>query len=605
MASKKPVKSYKKGSQIPGIKAFFALNPGPVCRLDKNGKIVQANPSAVKAFGREKLIGVSWLKLCPGMDHELWDKILHFPETFHFETKIGKINFLFDYVNAGTNKLVFGTDISSQKKIEKKIEEQANLLKDMARFPEMNPGPVLRMDQASKILLSNSVAVALFGTTLLNKEWKDVCPGLTDEVWNQILAADAVIPLEAYVGKKCFVFNHRRDKATKLVFVYGTDITINKLNEKKLEDQRAIMKEIARFPDMNPGPVLRMDLKGFIKLSNIAAQNLFEKNITEDCWLDICPGMNDKVWSQILSTEKVFPLETRISEKDFVFHHRMDPQTNLVFVYGTDVTLQKLAEKQLRHSEKMASLGEITAGIAHEIQNPLNFVNNFSELNKELLGEMNDEITKENFDEVKTIAKNITDNEEKINYHGKRAEAIVKSMLQHSRSSSNKKEMTDINELSDEYLRLAYHGLRAKDKSFHAKFETQFDPGISKIAVVPQEIGRVLLNLINNAFYAVSEKKKISQSAMSGGQYEPTVTISTKKENGKVGIRICDNGIGIPLKALDKIFQPFFTTKPTGQGTGLGLSLSYDIIKAHGGELKVETKEGEGSTFIILLPLQQ
>ena len=252
-------------------------------------------------------------------------------------------------------------------------------------------------------------------------------------------------------------------------------------------------------------------------------------------------------------------------------------------------------QAQLIQSEKMASLGELTAGIAHEIQNPLNFVNNFSDVNKELLLEMNSEIGKGNYDEVRTLAKDIADNEEKINHHGKRADAIVKGMLQHSRSNIGVKEPTDINTLADEYLRLSYHGLRAKDKSFNAKFETDFDNSIGKVNIIPQDIGRVILNLINNAFYAVNEKQNLNG-------FEPKVIISTSKHNSKVEIKVADNGNGIPKKVLDKIFQPFFTTKPTGQGTGLGLSLSYDIVKAHGGEIKVNTKENEGTEFTIVLP---
>jgi two-component system NtrC family sensor kinase len=258
-------------------------------------------------------------------------------------------------------------------------------------------------------------------------------------------------------------------------------------------------------------------------------------------------------------------------------------------------------QAQLIQSEKMASLGELTTGIAHEIQNPLNFVNNFSDVNKELLTELNDEIRKGNYSEVESIAKDVIENEEKINHHGKRADAIVKGMLQHSRGSSGQKEPIDINALADEYLRLAYHGLRAKDKSFNAIIKTEFDNGIDKINVNTQDVGRVILNLINNAFYAVSEKAKTSMP--NAESYEPIVTISTRKINGKIEIRIKDNGNGIPQKNLDKIFQPFFTTKPTGQGTGLGLSLAYEIIaNGHGGELRVETKEGVGSEFIILLP---
>ena len=267
----------------------------------------------------------------------------------------------------------------------------------------------------------------------------------------------------------------------------------------------------------------------------------------------------------------------------------------------TEQALQdlKATQSQLIQSEKMASLGELTAGIAHEIQNPLNFVNNFSEVSNELIDELHEEIGKGNTEEVKTIASDIKQNLEKINHHGKRADAVVKGMLQHSRSSSGKKEPTDFNELADEYLRLAYHGMRAKDKSFNAKIETDFDNSVGKINVIPQDVGRVLVNLINNAFYALNEKKKLNIE-----NYEPAVTVSTKKLNDKVEIRVKDNGNGIPSKIADKIFQPFFTTKPTGQGTGLGLSLSYDIVKVHGGELNVEAREGEGAEFIIRLPME-
>ena len=276
-----------------------------------------------------------------------------------------------------------------------------------------------------------------------------------------------------------------------------------------------------------------------------------------------------------------------------------------------NVTLEKtLAElkstqSQLIQSEKMASLGELTAGIAHEIQNPLNFVNNFSEVSTELVNEMQEEMAKGNGQLANEIANDLKQNLEKINHHGKRADDIVKGMLQHSRISEGKKVPTDINALCDEYLRLSYHGLRAKDKSFNAEMKTEFDnslsadeAGFGKINIVPQDIGRVILNLINNAFYAVNEKKKSGVE-----NYEPLVSIQTKKINDKVEIKVCDNGNGIPKNIVDKIFQPFFTTKPTGQGTGLGLSLSYDIVKAHGGELKVETKESEGTAFIIQLPI--
>ncbi|MGN6247318.1 MAG: ATP-binding protein [Ginsengibacter sp.] len=263
----------------------------------------------------------------------------------------------------------------------------------------------------------------------------------------------------------------------------------------------------------------------------------------------------------------------------------------------------KATQAQLIQSEKMASLGELTAGIAHEIQNPLNFVNNFSEVNTELADELKEELNKTNLssDEKKTleeIADDIKNNQEKISFHGKRADSIVKGMLQHSRSSNGQKEPTNINNLADEYLRLAYHGLRAKDKSFNATMETDFDENVGKVNVVAQDVGRVILNLITNAFYAVKAAK-----LQKGNNYQPSVIVSTNKEDGKVFISVRDNGTGIPESVKNKIFQPFFTTKPTGEGTGLGLSLSYDIIKTHGGEIDVKSKEGEGTEFTIQLPV--
>ncbi len=263
----------------------------------------------------------------------------------------------------------------------------------------------------------------------------------------------------------------------------------------------------------------------------------------------------------------------------------------------------KQTQAQLIQSEKMASLGELTAGIAHEIQNPLNFVNNFSEVSNELIDELLGERAKaigarDEKLEGELLA-DIKQNLEKINFHGKRADAIVKGMLQHSRKSENKKEPTDINALCDEYIRLSYHGLRAKDKKFNAHFKTMFDESAGKINIVPEDVSRVVLNILNNAFYVVNEKSK---SPKTEAGYSPMVLIETKKLASAIQISITDNGNGIPQNIIDKIFQPFFTTKPAGQGTGLGLSLSYDIIRAHGGEIKVETKEGEGTTFTIQLP---
>ncbi|HVS92624.1 MAG TPA: ATP-binding protein [Mucilaginibacter sp.] len=278
-------------------------------------------------------------------------------------------------------------------------------------------------------------------------------------------------------------------------------------------------------------------------------------------------------------------------------NNRQKQKANKVLVSTLDDL--KATQTQLLQREKMASLGELTAGIAHEIQNPLNFVNNFSEVSAELVDEMDEELDKGDVTVAKSIASDIKDNLEKIRHHGKRADAIVKGMLQHSRATSGQKEPTDLNALADEYLRLAYHGLRAKDKNFNAELVTHFDEKLPKVNVAQQDIGRVLINLIGNAFYAVNQKAKTADP-----DYKPTVEVSTSQQNGSVIISVKDNGPGIPEAIKDKIMQPFFTTKPTGEGTGLGLSLSYDIVvKGHGGKINVESKEGEGSEFTVMLPL--
>lgn len=341
--------------------------------------------------------------------------------------------------------------------------------------------------------------------------------------------------------------------------------------------------------------------------------------------------ISEESWDLLHRTASVFSLA--YSRFKDLTQARIDLQHLKEEKHRAEEALQELksTQTQLIHAEKMASLGELTAGIAHEIQNPLNFVNNFSEVSQELLDEMKEELTDGNYEEVDLIAQSVIQNLGKITEHGKRADGIVKGMLQHSRSSQNVKEKTDVNVLADEYLRLAYHGLRAKDKSFNANFKTDLDPDLPKINIIPQEVGRVILNLINNAFYACTERSRSAKALHSGrakthhgqsripgqsnsadsehpsttnDEYRPLVTVRTMSDQGAIRIEVTDNGSGIPADAVGKIFQPFFTTKPTGLGTGLGLSLSYDIItKGHEGELRVTTSEGEGTTFVIVLPI--
>ncbi len=351
----------------------------------------------------------------------------------------------------------------------------------------------------------------------------------------------------------------------------------------------------------------------YLKLANSAKESLFGAGNIQ-LMQDLVARENQRQ-SELENTEKAYRDRLKIYGLAigiiflsvllfFLYRNsRQQKQVNALLLQQKqeiEKTLSQLksTQQQLIQSEKMASLGELTAGIAHEIQNPLNFVNNFSEVSGELIDEMNGALEKGDLEDVKVIASDIQQNLSKIAHHGKRADSIVKGMLQHSRSSTGQKELTDINALCDEYLRLSYHGLRAKDSSFNAGFETHFDKSVGSISVVPQEIGRILLNLLNNAFYAVNEK---AHKGIEG--YAPKVVVRTEKLGSNIRIVVEDNGMGIPESIKEKIFQPFFTTKPTGQGTGLGLSLSYDIVKAHGGQLQCESKDGQYTIFRIQLPL--
>ena len=325
----------------------------------------------------------------------------------------------------------------------------------------------------------------------------------------------------------------------------------------------------------NPNSVIYLPLQVKNKIIGLISIQAYDKNAYTNHHLDILKTLASYTAAALYNATSFEDLQHTLSEL-------------------------KLTQQQLVHSEKMASLGELTAGIAHEIQNPLNFVNNFSEVSNELIDEMNEELDKGDIEEAKAISVDIKQNLEKITHHGKRADGIVKGMLQHSRSGTGKKEPTDINKLTDEYFRLAYHGLRAKDKSFNATLETDFDKNVGKINIIPQDIGRVILNLFTNAFYAVDEKKSKSKS----DAYKPTVSVSTEKINNTIVITVRDNGLGIPDQVRDKIFQPFFTTKPTGKGTGLGLSMSYDIVKAHKGDITINTEKREFTEFVIKIPVK-
>ena len=385
---------------------------------------------------------------------------------------------------------------------------------------------------------------------------------------------------------------------------------LNERAENKVAYKLINQKGIEQFPDLFKLEFLWTHLTVFENTAWVECEVIWTQEINNEILKErvrnttILKHENNKWW--VVHVHGSSP-DYRLQDGDYMTNAKTIIRNNELErqVHERTAELNKLlqdlkaTQAQLIQAEKMASLGELTAGIAHEIQNPLNFVNNFSEVNIELIDEMQEHLKAGKVDEAISVSNNIKENEEKISHHGKRAESIVKGMLQHSRSSSGQKEVTDINNLVDECLRLSFHGMRAKDNSFNAKTITDFDESQPKVNINPQDIGRVLLNLFTNSFYSVTQKRK-----QGGEGYAPLVSVKTVVSVGHVSITIRDNGNGIPQQALDKIFHPFFTTKPTGQGTGLGLSISYDIItKGHGGELKAETKEGEFAEFTIILPL--
>ena len=406
------------------------------------------------------------------------------------------------------------------------------------------------------------------------------------------------------------------NRDTELRFRFcADDITfigtgLNERAENKVAYKLINQKGIEQFPDLFKMEFLWTHLTVFENTAWVECEVIWTQEIDNEILKErvrnttILKHENNKWW--VVHVHGSSP-DYRLQDGDYMTNAKTIIRNNELErqVHERTAELNKLlqdlkaTQAQLIQAEKMASLGELTAGIAHEIQNPLNFVNNFSEVNIELIDEMQTHLKAGKMDEAISVSNNIKENEEKISHHGKRAEGIVKGMLQHSRSSSGQKEVTDINNLVDECLRLSFHGMRAKDNSFNSKTTTDFDESQPKVNINPQDIGRVLLNLFTNSFYSVTQKRK-----QGGEGYEPLVSVKTVVSVGHVSITIRDNGNGIPQQALDKIFHPFFTTKPTGQGTGLGLSISYDIItKGHGGELKAETKEGEFAEFTIILPL--
>jgi len=660
MESKSQEKADLLQKELADYALFPEMNPGPVIRLDNSGKILLANKTARNLFGEDKILRGNWLKICPGLDEEMWQQIIKSKESLSIETDIAQKCITFSYVSNEDKSLVFafGTDITELRSIEKKLA-------DYARFPEMNPGPVLRLDNSGKILLANKTARNLFGEDkILRGNWLKICPGLDEEMWQQIIESKEPLSNETDIDQKCIMFSYVKPEDKSLVFAFGTDITELRKVEKQLADY-------ARFPNMNPAPVLRFDLEGTILLSNAAALQVFGFDLEGKCWRDVCPGLKkDGIWKLICeATVEPYNIEVHIGKKDFMFSHRRDLQSNLLFAYGADITQSKKTEIALRQSEKMATLGTLAAGVAHELNNPAAAMSRSSEQMNgafTLLEKSHIQLSKINFsNEALDVLHVIEQRSKQFAINPKDFNAIVRSDKETEiedwfldRNLDNACEFAPyLVELGIDTKTLTEYYSLFPDDSFFIVLQwaasvfqvysllNEIKQGSTRISVIVSALrsysylGQAPFQLINvqegidNTLVILHHKLKsgitvtrdygndiplisaygselnqvwtnILDNALDVLNGKGEIIIRSIKEDSNVIIEILDNGPGIPNEIQSRIFDPFFTTKEPGKGTGLGLSTSYNIIvEKHKGKISVNSQPGK-TCFSVVLPIQ-
>ncbi len=540
-------------------------------------------------------------------------------------------------------------------------------LAEMARFPDMNPGPVFRLDLSGKILRVNTAALKVYGgNDLIGESWFHLCPGMNDKIWQHMLQCKTTFPFETEIGHTCFLFTHVCTESRENVFVFGADITAQKSAERKMKEQAAMLGEMARFPDMNPGPVIRMNLDGIILLSNTAAQSLFGEDIKAKCWLDIWPSLRGKSWSDIISSDRAFPVEVRVNNRDFVFNHRRDLLSDLVFVFGTDITLQKTAERHLAQSEKMATLGTLAAGVAHELNNPAAATRRSAQQLREML--LNLEKARDRWsvlnlgDEERTLMRNLAH---------RATEAALKvsglSSVERSDQESAIEDWLNENEIENSWeyapwlLGMNYDVTSLQQLAVQYKKENFFpilvwaahfypinmllnelsegSSRISEIVVAMKNysyLGQAPIQQVNvhegidNTLVILRSKLKagvsihrqysnlspitaygselnqvwtnILDNAIDAMKGKGEITIRTMEDSQNITIEIEDSGPGISEKNLSRIFDPFFTTKEPGKGTGLGLATTYGIVTEKH-KGKISVQSMPGKTvFVVSLP---
>lgn len=640
---------------LEAIARFPDMNPGPVLQLDTASNVLLANRAAIEIFG-DVSDGVSWTSLCPKVDSEIWSEIVASDQPIIVEERIGGREYAFAHCVDSITEIifVFGADITE-------LKSSQRMLQEIARFPDMNPGPVLRLSQNGQVLMANRAATQIFGEKVVGSAWGALCPELTEDTWVSILDSNEPVPVESTTNECDFVFAHQNDPESELVFVFGSDIT-------ELNEAQQTLREVARFPDMNPGPVLRLDKDAAVLISNKAAKGVFGSGLDGSCWIDMCPSMSWPRWDELVSNDELLMVDAKVEKDDYLFTHRFDLVSSLVFVYGTNVTEQRRLEEELRQTEKMAALGKLSAGLAHELNNPAAAASRAADQIHQAMEQLQAATTalsqigleqanwvsikdweaeiqgrempsssfsaleqSDREDEIMTWLESISfpepwevasvfagagvaladlqnlagaipqdalnavlikecrlltglDLADVLASSAQSISTLVGAVKSYSYMDRAPIQNADIHKGLEDTITILNHKLKKG-----IQIVRDYDSTIPSMEINGSELNQVWTNLIDNAADAMEQ---------SG-----TLTIKTRKTSDRVVVEIGDDGPGIDDDVMTRIFEPFYTTKDVGSGTGLGLDVARRIIDERSdGKIGVRSKPGE-TVFRVELPL--